>query len=92
MSCPTGVETFPLGFGLFQVDSGNYALEKLDDIEEIEESYNIKVQITYQSDREAAKMVQMLADNGHQICRRAIDFLIRKNSPDVAEFHLERKW
>lgn len=92
MSCPTGVETFPLGFGLFQVDSGRYQLQKLDDIEEIEESYNLKVKKTYESDAEAAEMVQSLADNGNEVCRRAIEFLIQNKSIDVDTFNLKRKW
>lgn len=92
MRCPIGSETFPLGFGLFQVDSGNYSIQKLDDVEEIEDSYDIKVQRTYESDGEAAKMVQVLANNGNDVCRRVIDFLIRSNSPDVLEFNLIRTW
>lgn len=92
MNCPTGEETFPLGFGLFQVDSGRYQLQKLDDIEEIEESYNLKVQRTFESDVEAAKMVQMMADNGNEVCRRAIDFLIQNKSRSVDNFYLTRNW
>jgi hypothetical protein len=90
--CPTGEQTFPLGFGLFQVDSGGYQIQKIDDIEEVEYSHKIKVEKTFDCDSDAALETQKLADAGNEVCRKSIEFLIDNKSSDVEYFKLMKNW
>lgn len=89
MSCPKNVDTYRLGFGIFLVDSGKYQLQKLDDPEEIEDSYEIKVERNFESDDEACEMVQLLANEGNVVCRKTIEFLISTKSEG---FQFKKRW
>jgi hypothetical protein len=47
---------------------------------------------TVNVDRNAARYVQRRAEAGDEACRRAVEFLIAYDSPDVELFKLRKTW
>lgn len=92
VTAPSSSDVFKLGVGLFVTDMEYVCLQKLDDVEDVEESYGIKIVNRYDADEDAVAAVKSAAIAGDDICRRIIEFLIHHNSPDVAEYNLVNTW
>ncbi len=87
------IESYKQGWGIFcRSDNGFFELCKLDDPEEVADSYGIEIANTFETDPEAARFVQNQADKGVAVCRKAIEFLIENNSPDIVIFDLQKNW
>lgn len=96
------LESYKFGWSIFFQDDATYRLQKIDDVEQAWYSANNSdddfvdqnpyTGPKFKSDQEAAAFVQQEADNGSQLCQKAVEFLIGKRSSSVKEFDLKRNW